>query len=175
MNHNWWFSCYFWLDPKVTKRSRLFCYFSLERKVTKSSRLNRLGYSGQRLRCRLRNSLRSDIAPSLLRFCKKSYEILSFLTLIHCSFSIYTLKSFSIHYLQTRYFILHFSLLHETLPASIWYTSSAIPIVDSLWDTSTTVLPLLSSLSDFKIIPSFKESKLLVGSSIKLGSPLPSL
>ena len=29
------------------------CYFSLERKVTKSSRLNRLGYSGQRLRCRL--------------------------------------------------------------------------------------------------------------------------
>ena len=33
------------------------CYFSLERKVTKSSRLNRLGYSGQRLRCRLRNSL----------------------------------------------------------------------------------------------------------------------
>ena len=40
------------------------CYFSLERKVTKSSRLNRLGYSGQRLRCRLRNSLRSDSAGS---------------------------------------------------------------------------------------------------------------
>ena len=40
--------CYFWLDPKVTKRSRL----------------NRSGYSGQRLRCRLRNSLRSDSAGS---------------------------------------------------------------------------------------------------------------
>ena len=40
------------------------CYFSLERKVTKSSRLNRLGYFGQRLRCRLRNSLRSDSADS---------------------------------------------------------------------------------------------------------------
>ena len=24
--------CYFWLDPKVTKKSRLFYYFSLERK-----------------------------------------------------------------------------------------------------------------------------------------------
>ena len=42
----------------------VICYFSLERKVTKSSRLNRLGYSGQRLRCRLRNSLRSDSAGS---------------------------------------------------------------------------------------------------------------
>ena len=43
-------------------------------------------------------------------------------------------------------------------------------MVDSLWDTSITVLPLLSSLSDFKIIPSFKESKLLVGSSSNLDS-----
>ena len=39
---------YFWLDPKVTKRSRL----------------NRPGYFGQRLRCRLRNSLRSGSAGS---------------------------------------------------------------------------------------------------------------
>ena len=42
------FVCYFWLDPKVTKRSRL----------------NRPGYSGRRLRCRLRNSLRSNSAGS---------------------------------------------------------------------------------------------------------------
>ena len=42
------FVCYFWLDPKVTKRSRL----------------NRPGYSGRRLRCRLRNSLRSNNAGS---------------------------------------------------------------------------------------------------------------
>ena len=42
------FVCYFWLDPKVTKRSRL----------------NRTGYSGRRLRCRLRNSLRSNSAGS---------------------------------------------------------------------------------------------------------------
>ena len=39
---------YFWLDPKVTKKSRL----------------NRPVYSGQRLRCRLRNSLRSNSAGS---------------------------------------------------------------------------------------------------------------
>jgi len=40
--------CYFWLDSKVTKRSRL----------------NRPVYSGQWFRCRLRNSLRSDSAGS---------------------------------------------------------------------------------------------------------------
>ncbi|MFR2009784.1 MAG: hypothetical protein ACLS4I_15780, partial [Parabacteroides merdae] len=33
-------------------------------KVTKKSRLNRPVYSGQRLRCRLRNSLRSNSAGS---------------------------------------------------------------------------------------------------------------
>ena len=42
----------------------LFCYFWLDPKVTKRSRLNRPGYSGQRLRCRLRNSLRSNSAGS---------------------------------------------------------------------------------------------------------------
>ena len=41
----------------LNRKCRFIRYFSLERKVTKSSRLNRLGYSGQRLRCRLRNSL----------------------------------------------------------------------------------------------------------------------
>ena len=40
------------------------CYFSLDGKVTKRSRLNRPAYSGQRFRCRLRNSLRSDSAGS---------------------------------------------------------------------------------------------------------------
>ena len=40
--------CYFWLDPKVTKKSRL----------------NRPVYSGQRFRCRLRNSPRSNSAGS---------------------------------------------------------------------------------------------------------------
>ena len=42
----------------------LFCYFWLDPKVTKRSRLNRTGYSGRRLRCRLRNSLRSNSAGS---------------------------------------------------------------------------------------------------------------
>ena len=42
----------------------LFCYFWLDPKVTKRSRLNRPGYSGRRLRCRLRNSLRSNSAGS---------------------------------------------------------------------------------------------------------------
>ena len=42
----------------------LFCYFWLDPKVTKRSRLNRPGYSGRRLRCRLRNSLRSNNAGS---------------------------------------------------------------------------------------------------------------
>ena len=40
----------------------------------------------------LRNSLRSDIAPSLLRFCKKSYEILSFSYLLFILYLLYTLK-----------------------------------------------------------------------------------
>ena len=46
---------YFWLDPKVTKRSRL----------------NRPVYSGQRFRCRLRNSLRSDSAGS----CRSTFAL----------------------------------------------------------------------------------------------------
>lgn len=49
---------------------------------------------------------------------------------------------------------------------------SAIRMVDCLWDTSTTVFPSLSSRRDFNMTASFKLSRLLVGSSIKLGSPL---
>ena len=38
----------------VSLFGRFECYFSLERKVTKSSRLHRLRCYGERLRCRLR-------------------------------------------------------------------------------------------------------------------------
>ena len=45
-------------------------------------------------------------------------------------------------------------------------------MVDSLCDTITTVFPLLSRSKDFKIIPSFNESRLLVGSSKRSTEPL---
>ena len=44
---------------------RFECYFSLERKVTKSSRLNRLHCFGERLHSKIRNSLRSNNGFSL--------------------------------------------------------------------------------------------------------------
>ena len=40
------------------------CYFSLDRKVTKRSRLHLARYSASYVRCRLRNSLRSNNAAS---------------------------------------------------------------------------------------------------------------
>ena len=42
---------------------RIECYFSLERKVTKSSRLHRLRCSGEKLRCRLRTRFAQTAQP----------------------------------------------------------------------------------------------------------------
>ena len=47
-------------DCKDSVFGRFECYFSLERKVTKSSRLNRLHCSGERLHSKIRNSLCSN-------------------------------------------------------------------------------------------------------------------
>ena len=63
------------------------------------------------------------------------------------------------------HFLIYLSFCYDSLPFSISNTESATFMVDSLWDTRTTVFPFDSSCSDFIIMPSFKESRLLVGSS----------
>ena len=55
--------------------------------------------------------------------------------------------------------------IQEILPPSISHTTSARLMVDVLCDTNTTVLRSQDSFRDFNIIPSFSESRLLVGSS----------
>ena len=57
---------------------------------------------------------------------------------------------------------------YETLSVSIVSTTSATFIEDFLCETRITVLFAHSSFNDFKIIPSFKLSRLLVGSSNKI-------
>ena len=59
-------------------------------------------------------------------------------------------------------------IIYEILPLSISYTTSARFIVDFLWDTSSTVLSPFPSFNDFRMIPSFSESRLLVGSSSRI-------
>ena len=69
-------------------------------------------------------------------------------------------------YRKSQYILLSQEhLYHDTLPFSISYTTSATFIVEVLCDTSTTVRLALSSFRDFRMMPSFRESRLEVGSS----------
>ena len=61
-------------------------------------------------------------------------------------------------------------LVHIIYPIST--ISSTIFIVESLCETSRMVLPLLLSFRAFNIIPSFRESRLLVGSSKRMKGAL---
>ena len=56
---------------------------------------------------------------------------------------------------------------YEILPSFISNTTSATFMVDFLWETSTTVFLSADSFRDFRIMPSFRESRLDVGSSIR--------
>ena len=62
------------------------------------------------------------------------------------------------------------ALAYQTYPIST--ISSTIFIVESLCETSRMVLPLLLSFRAFNIIPSFRESRLLVGSSKRMKGAL---
>lgn len=64
-------------------------------------------------------------------------------------------------YRKSQYILLSQEhLYHDTLPFSISYTTSATFIVEVLCDTSTTVRLALSSFRDFRMMPSFRESRL---------------
>ena len=60
-----------------------------------------------------------------------------------------------------------YNIFYEILPFFISNTTSATFMVDFLWETSTTVFLSADSFRDFRIMPSFRESRLDVGSSIR--------
>ena len=66
----------------------------------------------------------------------------------------------------SRYFDILFSS-QEILPSFISNTTSATFMVDFLCDTRTTVFSSADSLRDLRMMPSFRESRFEVGSSIR--------
>ena len=66
--------------------------------------------------------------------------------------------------LRLRYGV---TVVSEILPSFISNTTSATFIVDFLCDTRTTVFSSADSLSDLRMIPSFRESRFEVGSSMR--------